>query len=296
MLALPAQAPSHSLQFAAPNARISAARSLVEAELAFDKRAAQEGNDAAFLSVLEDSGILFRPGPVNGKAWVRRQQRDSSRLTWFPSFVEVSESEDLGYSTGPYQWRSDAESKQVSHGHFVSVWGRREGSWKLLLDTGSPHAAPVIESAVFEPGPTKATAIARTPPPFSFEALKDLELEFSNKASASGIVSAYNDYLATGAKFYRAGSQPTSRPEDIQKALERADGIIKWTCLGGAVARSNDLGYSYGTRAYTPDPKAIPKPETMSKHAARLYSFLHIWKRQPSGRWKVILDLENPMP
>ena len=72
----------------APNTQPRAARSLVDAELAIAKLADQEGNVAAFLGVLDDTGVLFRPGPVNGKAWLRRQHPDTSKLTWFPSLLK----------------------------------------------------------------------------------------------------------------------------------------------------------------------------------------------------------------
>lgn len=283
--------------FAKPalSAQTRAAHSLVHAELAFADMAGQEGNDAAFLSVLDDMGVLFRPGPVNGKAWLRKQKLDTSKLTWFPSYVEVSEAGDLGYSTGPYQWRAEAESKEASHGHFVSVWGRRGGSWKLLLDLGSPHAAPGELDPVFEPENAKGTGKSEVLPPFSAEALQNLEKEFSNAASVRGILSAYNTYLASDARFYRAGAQPTAQLDDIRKALERVKGTVKWTCLGSVVAKSNDLGYAYGISELIPTSAPSSKPGAAPTPTVQNSSFLHVWKRQPSGRWKVILDIENPI-
>lgn len=278
-----------------PNAQTRAAQALVEAELAFAKRAGQDGTTAAFLGVLDDMGVLFRPGPVNGKAWLARQKPDTSHLTWFPAFVEVSAAGDLGYSTGPYQWRAAADSKQASHGHFVSVWGRRGASWKLLLDLGSPHAAPGEEDPIFEPENGKDSLKADALPPFSAESLQNLETAFSNMASVRGILSAYNTYLAADACFYRTGSQPTTQVDDIRKALEKVNGIVKWTCLGSAVSKSHDLAYAYGIREYTPNPAAMTKPDTTRKQVPHTFNFLHVWKRQPSGRWKVILDIENPM-
>ncbi len=257
-------------------------------------KARQEGNHAAFLSVLDDRGVLFRPGPVIGKAWLRKQQPDASKLTWFPSFVDVSEAGDLGYSTGPYEWRADAESKQVAHGHFVSIWGRRGGAWKLWVDMGSPHAAPAEEDPVFEPQNSKGAGMGQAAPPFSAEALQNLEKEFWNAVSARGTLPAYLAYLAADARFYRPGALPTTDLDAIRKALEKAKGATVWTCLGSAMAKSNDLGYVYGISERAMDlpqePGATPIP--VRKH----FIFLHVWKRQPDGRWKVALDIENPLP
>lgn len=292
---LDASAAAKPLAKPKPTAQTRAAQGLVEAELAFSKKADQDGTAAAFQDVLDDLGVLFRPGPVNGKTWLARQQPDGSKLTWYPSLVEVSAAGDLGYSTGPYQWRAAANSKQVSHGHFVSVWGRCGTSWRLLLDIGSSHPAPGEEDPVFEPENGKDAWQAEPLPPFSPEALQALETAFSNAASARGILSAYNTYLAADAYFYRTGCQPTTQVDDIRKALEKLDRNVTWTCLGSAVAKSHDLGYAYGIREYKPNPATMPKPETMRKQAPRTFTFLHIWKRQQSGRWKVILDIENPM-
>ena len=316
-----AQAPSHSSQRTAPKApepipqstpvnalpaqplpkpalttQARATHSLVDAELAFAKRADQEGTDAAFLSVLDDMGVLFHPGPVNGKAWLRGQKPDTSKLTWFPSFVEVSNAGDLGYSTGPYQWRAEAKSEKVSHGHFVSIWGRHGGSWKLLLDMGSDHTAPSEEDPVFEPENAKGTTKVEASPSFSAEALQNLEMEFSHTASVRGVLSAYNTYLATDARFYREGSHPITQLDDIRRTLEKVKGAVKWTCLGSAVAKSNDLGYAYGISEHNSNPKTYPKPGAAPEAKAQNSNFLHVWKRQTTGRWKVILDIENPMP
>lgn len=294
--ALADPAPAKPLVKPAPTTQTRAAQSLVAAELAFARKAEQEGTTAAFLGVLDDLGVLFRPGPVNGKLWLHQRKPDAVHLTWFPSFVEVSEGGDLGYSTGPYQWRSSAESAHVSHGHFVSIWGRHGSSWKLLLDIGSTHAAPGEADPVFEPGNPKRIAKVEAWPPFSAEALQDLEREFSNSAAVRGLLSAYNTYLAPDARFYRPGSQPTSQLDDIRTALERVKGIVKWTCLGSLVAKSNDLGYAYGIFELSPASGTQPKPGATPGPATQSSSFLHVWKRQPSGRWKVILDLESPLP
>lgn len=303
-MALLASAPSHTARQAAlttppsakpaPDPQNSAAHSLVAAELAFAKKAAEEGTDAAFLSVLDDRGVLFHPGPVNGKTWLRAHTPNASRLAWFPAYVEVSEAGDLGFSTGPYQWRPEAGSKEVAYGHFVSIWGRRGNVWKLLLDTGSPHAAPGEEDPVFEPENGKEAAKAGASPAFSAEDLQHLETTFARAAAAQGLQSAYRTYLAANARFYRAGALPTTQADEIRKALEQAKGTMTWTCLGSAVAISHDLGYAYGIaerhRGSGAGPGAAPEAKPLDS------VYVHVWKRQPTGRWKVILDIENPLP
>ena len=279
----------------APTPQTLAARSLVLAELGFARKAAEENTQAAFVSVLDEMGVLFRPGPVNGKAWFATRPDDGSKLSWFPSFVEVSQAGDLGFSTGPFQWCEKVGSEQVIHGHFVSIWGRRNGTWKLLLDTGLSHDAPGEEDPVFEPENLKGTTKVEAAPPFSAEALQNREKEFSNAASVRGLLSAYSAYLAPEARFYRPGTQPTTDLENVRKALQARKGNMTWAPLGGTVAKSNDLGYTYGISEFKPAIKPTGKAGTPPL-APQSSMFLHVWKRQPTGHWKVVLDIENPLP
>src|SRR5216684_2628916 len=65
-------------------------RALVEMEHAFAKAAATKGTRDAFLEFLADDGIIFQPGPVNGKKfWTERQPR-KGLLSWEPVFADVS--------------------------------------------------------------------------------------------------------------------------------------------------------------------------------------------------------------
>jgi ketosteroid isomerase-like protein len=61
--------------------------------------------------------------------------------------------------------------------------------------------------------------------------------------------------LAADARIYRDGS------------LEK----LSWKAVGAGVSNSADLAYTYGT--------------------AGKNNYLHIWKLQPNGGWKVVLDL-----
>lgn len=287
-----AQAPAPKTK--TPSPQTLAARTLVDAELAFAKLADSESTNAAFLSVLDATGILFRPGPVNGRTWLKTQTTDATKLTWYPAFVEVSQAGDLGYSTGPYEWRPEAGSTQVSQGHFVSVWERHGGMWKLMLDTGISHAAPAEEDPIFRPENSKSDFISASTRlsvmTFSAEALQALDLEFSSTASARGVLFAYSTYLAPEARFYRPGDSPTHDVDAVKRLLQTKQGSVSWSPMGGGVAKSSDLGYTYGLSEFKPKTKTGKPPA-----AVEMAAFLHIWKRQSSGRWKLILDIENPI-
>src|SRR5689334_23207042 len=113
-------------------------RALVEIEHAFAKAAATKGTRDAFLEFLADDGIIFQPGPVNGKQfWGQRQPR-KGLLSWEPVFADVSRSGDLGYTTGPWEFRPNGPDDQpVAFGQYFTIWKKqRDGSWKAVFDRG----------------------------------------------------------------------------------------------------------------------------------------------------------------
>ena len=113
-------------------------RALVEMEHAFAKAAATKGTRDAFLEFLADDGIIFQPGPVNGKKfWGERQPRNGL-LSWEPIFADVSRAGDLGYTTGPWEFRPNGPDDQpVAFGQYFTIWKKqRDGSWKAVLDRG----------------------------------------------------------------------------------------------------------------------------------------------------------------
>src|SRR6267142_133946 len=84
-----------ALVFAIPSARgqtsaTDAVRAMVDAERKFYQTAQEQGTRAAFLACLADDGIVFRPGPVNGKeVWSKRQETGLD-LVWEPTFAAMA--------------------------------------------------------------------------------------------------------------------------------------------------------------------------------------------------------------
>src|SRR5947209_5514670 len=99
MLALVVMA--HSQQANRP----SDLNSLVEAERAFARASVARGTRAAFLENLADDSVIFHPHPVDGKTWWTAQAKRPGLLTWRPVFADVSGAGDLGYTTGPWEFR-----------------------------------------------------------------------------------------------------------------------------------------------------------------------------------------------
>ncbi len=123
---------------------LEAARAMVDAERKFYQTGQEKGTRAAFLAFLADDGIVFRPGPLNGKeVWGKRPETGFD-LIWEPTFAAMSRSADFGYDTGPAKWRANKkEEKFAGHGQFISIWKKqKDGSWKVALDLGIENPEP----------------------------------------------------------------------------------------------------------------------------------------------------------
>lgn len=82
-----------------------------QTEQAFAEMAQKEGIPEAFLTYAADDAVILRSNKlIRGKqalkAFYSQQTTPSEQvsLTWKPDFVDVSESGDLGYTYGTYQY------------------------------------------------------------------------------------------------------------------------------------------------------------------------------------------------
>ena len=131
------------------------ARSLAAAESAFAQESVAKGVRTAFLRALSDDGIVFQPGPQNGrKAWEARKDSEGV-LLWQPVLAVVAASGDLGYTTGPWTFkRPRRTSKPPPSGNSSPSGGVRPGNGNcssISAPTIPAHAASSDSGAAREP-------------------------------------------------------------------------------------------------------------------------------------------------
>src|SRR5918997_457797 len=129
---------------------------VVEAEHAFAQLSIDRGMRPAFLAYAAPDGVIFnRSGPVNAiESWSKREPAPTGLLTWWPTYADVSRAGDMGWTTGPFEFREKAtQEKPGGTGHFFTVWRRQpDGSWKWVLDLGVERPAPAVaETALTYP-------------------------------------------------------------------------------------------------------------------------------------------------
>lgn len=262
-------------------------KDLVEAERDFSKTSEKKGIREAFLAFLATDALLFRPNAVNGRQYINDQPEDLGQLTWTPLFAEVSAAGDLGYTTGPYEYRP-AASDQVGHGHYVSVWRKQpHGKWRVVMDVGIVHDMPEgLPTDVSSPAASRSSP-EKQDPEASRGSLLAADTAFSDVAADLGVLPAYEAYASDDIRFYRMRDFPRIGKAAMRAALSGSSGRLTWKPQGGEVARSGDLGVTYGVSEFlTGNVQGVsPSPG----------SYVRIWRRQ-GGAWKVVLDLILQFP
>lgn len=115
---------------------------------------------------------------------------------------------------------------------------------------------------------------------------------FAAMAKAKGARTAFTEYADPQAIMFRAGVGPVKGTEAIGRVFEEpAAATPEWEPEAAEVAASGDLAYSWGAFTWSP----VPGGPLAGKPAATGY-YVSIWRRQPDGRWKWVVDVGVPAP
>jgi ketosteroid isomerase-like protein len=266
--------------------------SLVEAERAFARASVDKGTRAAFLENLAADSIVFQPGPVNGQKWWTARPVRPGVLSWEPIFAYVARSNDLGYTTGPWEFRPKSlEDTPVAYGNFVSIWKRqKDGVWKVALDIGTDNPPLHGSSEEVKLGvghPRKGKAKATAGPKVGIAHLFKANDEFIKLFSSKPPIDSLRSYLADDVRLFRMNEQPVIGKQAVLDALVSRPGTLTRVISTGALSRERDLGYTYGSYDFNSSEGSSPKE---SGH------YIRIWRMRPSGQWEVVVDLMRPTP
>lgn len=134
-----------------------------------------------------------------------------------------------------------------------------------------------------------AAAFAASPTAPELEAqLKQADADFCALAAKAGIIAAFSAYAAPDCTF------PDTQPEKLhgQEAVTARltgtpDGMsLTWSATFASASASGDLGYTWG--------RYEAKVPTANGVVTRTGHYTTIWRRQPDGHWKYVLDTGVP--
>jgi ketosteroid isomerase-like protein len=273
--------------------RQAALDGVVAAEKAFAKEAAEKGTRDAFLAFLADDSVVFNPDPANGKEVWRARPAGKGLLSWYPTYSEVSLAGDLGFNTGPFEFSPKPGDKPVAFGQFATIWKRQaDGSWKALLDLGTntPEPTSAATPAISLAGPARVEegALPKVDPEAARAALLDADRALAGAVQEKGAAAAYEAVLADDARLLRVSRQPVVGREASRAVLAEGTAPMTWEPLGGGVARSGDLGYTYGIVKRHEEGPESPWVNTSN--------YLRVWRKGADGTWKLAFDELSPRP
>jgi ketosteroid isomerase-like protein len=266
-------------------------KSVVESERVFAATSIQIGARPSFMKFFADDAVVFRPHPVIYKDAMKKvdppKNPTEATLEWEPIWGDVSQSGDLGYTTGPSVWTDHGPAKRPTYyGFYFSFWKKQPaGDWKVVFDVGTELPGPYTGPRGFRsPDQTQRTRGSLKLSAKEHRAsLLEAEQQFLESAQKSGVQRALAGVLDKDSRIYRELVGPLVGIESIQAYFSGRPYLSTWKTQEAHVAAAGDLGYSYGS--YT----------VKTSDEERGY-FLHAWKRDASNRWKLVAEITSPLP
>lgn len=254
---------------------------IYETERAFEKMVAEKGIKAAFVEFLSPVGVIFRPGPVNGRESWNSRPESPAALTWNPVRIEVSSNGALAYSIGNSIFKPKGQNDTDQFfGHYLSVWTRQPGGeYRAALDAGINHEKPSKPEPDWKAG---GSASAETNDNKLMAG--DSSVAFYRIAENQGLKEAYKRYSMDDIYLLRNDHLPFVGRGAALDFLDSQKSSIKFAKRRSFV-EAGDLAYVYSTYTMV-DKKGIETEKG---------SFIQVWKLR-SGRWLIAADLFLPLP
>jgi ketosteroid isomerase-like protein len=130
-------------------------------------------------------------------------------------------------------------------------------------------------------------ASSESKPPTT-DTLRQLEADFMKAAAERG-ADGYMSYYAEDAMEVPNGADAIHGKANIAKTmgfLNDKNNHLTWTPVDAGISSSGDLGWTSGTYEF----RSVDKD---GKPTVSHGKYTSIWKKQPDGGWKVVLDMGN---
>lgn len=109
--------------------------------------------------------------------------------------------------------------------------------------------------------------------------------DFSKMSEEKGMKTAFIEYLDSNGVLLRPNRLPITGADAIDFLIQQNDSdyTLTWEPKNGSIAKSGELGYTYGIYAIRPT----------NKDTVIYGTYVSIWKKDKSGTWKYVLDTGN---
>jgi ketosteroid isomerase-like protein len=258
---------------------------VVAAERAFAARAQVVNARQAFAEFFAPDAVLFAPFAAPAFPRLLESPDWSVNIQWRPVAAAVSGAGDMGYTTGPSEYRRSPTEPPVGHGHYTSVWERQpDGRYRVRIDIGIDHAAPearVPDWSPRSPPPPSAPALDSAARGAVVRELQEIDARLG-ASSRGGAPLALSLVLANDARWHRNGQLPVIGRAAVLAANGAHGDAIGWVPEQTIVAASGDFGYAYGRGRW----QRTGGPEEGD------LAYLNIWQRH-DGAWRLLVHVSR---
>jgi ketosteroid isomerase-like protein len=261
---------------------------VVASERAFAARAQVVNARQAFVEYFAPDAIFFAPFAAPAFPRLRESADWGVNIQWRPAAAAISGAGDMGYTTGPAEYRPSADAAPTGFGHYTSVWQRQpDGRFLVVIDVGIDHPAPPARIPDWSPpaqSPAAAPALELAQRRAALEELRSLDAQVGTAAQAGEISKSFARVLSDDARLHLGGRLPALGRAEILADLRTEVGAYGWTPEAAAVAESGDFGFVYGrgrwSRARTAETGDL--------------AYLNVWQRR-AGEWRLIVHVSRPV-
>lgn len=267
--------------------------SLIASEKAFAAMSVAKGVRESFLAYLAEGSVVFQPQATDGRKFWEARAAVKGTLKWDPAYACVSSDGDMGYTCGPWEFQPPPDSSGTAaspdrflYGHFNSVWVKeKKAGWRVVADIGITHPRPErggVGSGDFTPGPNLPIRTMMS----SRINLEDQDKKLTKSMRSMPARDALAAHAAQDMRFGTEGRSPASNLESSQGQIDSLAGFFAFIPKGSQVARSGDLGFTYGLAERYISTKGPPADSSV---------YLNVWRQEDGRFWRLALSVINPL-
>lgn len=237
-------------------------------EIEFFGRVKQIGVVPAFKEFVGPSAIMFLPEPIDVT-----QQLDTLRWPggpeWRLDYGVASSDGSMVATSGPSIWRVEPNAYP---GYYFTVWEKQpDQNYRFVLDGSAELAADLYT------GRTETADISVVDGSTAADGTIEAAEAALATAANTDVRRAISSRLASNARLLRRGAPPAIGPVEGAERLAAGPAAVQYSHLGGGVAGSGDLGWTYG------------RVDWSDNGVARKGVFARVWRLE-AGNWVIALD------
>ncbi len=281
-------------EFALSPARLPARDTLFTLDQARSDSAAARGISEAMLALLSPDAAYLRAGvpAIYGIDAVRAMfaanpETSGTSITWQPLGGGISNDLRAGYTYGIAARVTPRAPVRLER--YIAYWRRdARDPWRIAAyaEVGGPPASegsgPIDRVVPPSPALSRAMTQARA-------AVRAADSLFADLAYRMGTGYAFAATVAPDGVIF-GNPQLVIGPQAVEDFFSRGAGSsLSWQPVFASVAPSRDLGFTIGEYTSTgrgPTGAAVQ----------RFGKYLTVWRLQPDGTWKFVVDGGNPSP